>query len=63
MAVLHMLLGENPGVLDVISYFYVFSDENSDDADGNMGSPIFSSTHVASNFVLGKLKKYFKCAL
>lgn len=28
-------------------------DENSDDADGNMGSPIFSSTHVASNFVLG----------
>lgn len=28
-------------------------DENSDDADGNMGSPIFSSTHVSSNFVLG----------
>lgn len=54
-----MLLGENPGVLDVISYFCVFSA----DADGNMGSPIFSSTHVASNFVLGKLKKYFKRAL
>lgn len=30
-----MLLGENPGVLDVISYFYVFSDENSDGADVN----------------------------
>ena len=58
-----MLLGENPGVLNVISYFYVFSDENSDDADGNMGSPIFSSSHVASNFHLGKLMKYFKRAL
>lgn len=54
-----MLLGENPGVLDVISYFCVFSA----DADGNMGSPIFSSTHVASNFVLGKLKNFLKRAL
>ena len=40
-----------------------FPGEKSDDADGNMGSPKFSSTHVASNFVLGKLNKYMKRSL
>ena len=33
----------------------VVNNDDDHDHDDDMGSPIFSSTHVASNYVLGKL--------